>query len=166
MTGITYVVTHQDLRAIKVGCTSARSNRLEYLERRGWTPYRHLAVETTRLARQIEQATLFELRFRLHVPPYLKVDQLPNGGWTETASAALIGAPEVWEIVCEQAGLAQLNPDVGRGMRQPPAHRRQRGDTPRYVAAARSEAARTARAAQLAAPNQPRPKHAANEEQK
>ena len=158
MTGITYVVTHPDLRAVKVGCTSSRSNRLEYLERRGWAPYRHLAVQTTRLARQIEQATLFELRFRLLVPPYLKADQLPNGGWTETASAALISASEVWEIVCEQAGLSQLNPDAGRGMRQPPAHRRQRGDTPRYVAAARSEAARTARVAQLAAPNQPRPK--------
>lgn len=143
MTAYTYVVTHPGFRAVKVGYASDRSKRLEHLQRRGWEPYRRLVVSTGSAARRIEQAVLFELRFRLYVPPYLTEAQMTNGGWTETSSLALISASQVWDIACEQAGLLHLDPTVGRGrwMRQPPRHyQRRKGDTPRYVAAARRQA--------------------------
>lgn len=139
MTGTTYVLTHPGYRAVKVGYVSGKSKRLEYLARRGWKPYRHLVVTTGALARQVEQATLFEIRFRLHVPPYLTDAQLVHGGRTETSSLALVSASQVWDIVCEQAGLIHLNPTVGRGrwLRVPPPHRRRKGDTQPYSTVAR-----------------------------
>lgn len=142
MNGITYVVTHSEFRAVKVGYSSTRSNRLENLGNLGWHTYRYLSVASRELARQIEQAAIFELRFRLYVPPYLTDEQLVGGGKTETASAALVSAAELWEIVCEQAGLLHLASTSGRGrwLRNPPVNLRRKGDTPRYGAVARKEA--------------------------
>ncbi|MCX5176736.1 hypothetical protein [Streptomyces virginiae] len=142
MTALTYVAAHADLRAVKVGYTSAASNRLEGLARHGWKTHRSLTLVTGQLARQIEQATLFELRFRLHVPTYLTKEQLPQDGWTETSSIGLISPGAVWDIVCEQAVLIQLNAAADRAwwLRRPPTHRRTKGDTPKYVAAARKQA--------------------------
>lgn len=143
MTALTYIITHADFRAVKVGCITGTSNRLEYFARRGWEHYRSLAVCSKQLAHQIEQATLFEVRFRLHIPPYLTEAQMDNGGWTETSSLALIGAAQVWDIACEQAGLIRLAPNVRRGrpMRQPPAHRRSKGDALPFHPIAKTEAA-------------------------
>jgi hypothetical protein len=130
MTGITYVYTHPGFRAIKVGYTSIRSRRLQELARRGWEPYRTLLLATSDLARQTEQAALFEIRHRLHVPQYLTAAQMVNG-WTETSSLALITASRVWDVVCEQAGQIQLSPSVGRA---PDGRRRNGGTPPRRVA--------------------------------
>jgi hypothetical protein len=125
MTGITYVLTHPDFRAVKVGYTTVGSHRLEDLGRRGWQPYRTLAVATPQLARQIEQAALFEIRFRLYVPQYLTAMDMRHG-WTETSSLALITARQVWDAVCKQAGLIQMSPVIAR----PPDGRRNNGGTP------------------------------------
>ncbi len=164
MTGITYVVTHPGFRSVKVGYTGAKSDRREQLARRGWEPYRDLVVTTHQVARRIEQATIFDLRFRLYIPPHLIGSQMPDGGWSETASISLISARELWDLVCEQAALVQLEPTAQKvrpPRHIPVQHRRTKGDTPRYVRSARIEAARTARAAQVGAPNQSEPKNAA-----
>jgi hypothetical protein len=165
MTGVTYVLTHSALGSVKVGYTTTRSNRIDYLIRNGWDAYRYLFSESGAVARQVEQETLFELRHRLYIPAHLTADVLPDGGWTETSSLSLISAQQLWDIVCEQAGRVQLSPGRGRWMRRPPAHyRRRKGDTPRFVRAARVEAARTARAAQIFAPNQTAPKAATKDQ--
>lgn len=114
MTGLTYVLTHPDFRAVKVGCTTSSSRRLEYFGRRGWEPYRSLAVASRSLARQVEQASLFEIRFHLYVPHYLTHAEMRYGGWSETSSLGLITAREVWEVVCEQAASLVMSPTVGR----------------------------------------------------
>lgn len=126
MTGITYVVIHPGFRAVKVGFTAIGSCRLEDLGRRGWEPYRTLAVVTQELARQVEQAALFEIRFRRYVPHYLTSTEMPKGGWTETASLNLIAARDVWDVVCEQASVIQLGPAIERA----PDGRRRNGGTP------------------------------------
>lgn len=126
MTGLTYVLTHPGFRAVKVGCTTSKSRRLEYFGRRGWEPYRTLAVATQSLARQVEQATLFKIRFHLYVPPYLTEIEMRYGGWSETSSLGLISAQEIWDVVCEQAGAIQLAPVLGRA----PDGRRQNGGNP------------------------------------
>lgn len=125
MTALTYVVTHPGFRAVKVGYATTNSRRLEELGRRGWEPYRALAVATNELARQIEQAALFELRHRRYVPPFLTSVEM-RIGWTETASLGLTSARELWGIVCEQAALIQLSATVTG----PPDGRRRNGGTP------------------------------------
>ena len=115
MTGITYVFIHPSLRSVKVGYTTPSANRFRELIRRGWTPYRRLNSKSATLAREIEQAALFDIRFRLYIPPHLCSEQMTGiDGWTETSSLALITATEAWEIVCQQAALIQLAPSIGR----------------------------------------------------
>jgi hypothetical protein len=127
MTGITYVFIHPGFQSVKVGYTTLSANRLRELTRRGWTPYRRLHTKSATLAREIEQAALFDIRFRLYVPPHLSREQLLGiDGWTETSSLALISATEVWEVVCQQAALIQMAPSIGR----PPDGRRNNGGTP------------------------------------
>ncbi|WP_329114486.1 hypothetical protein [Streptomyces sp. NBC_01353] len=146
MTGLTYVLTHPGFRAVKVGYTTTKSRRLEYFIRRGWQPYRMLFLATHAMARDVEQATLFELRFRLHVPPYLTETDMNYGGWSETSSVGLIRPEDVWGVVCEQGAVAFLSPTIGRapdGRRfnggTPP--RRVAGDTVAYSAIAKKQAA-------------------------
>jgi hypothetical protein len=126
MTGLAYVLTHPEFRAVKVGCTTSNSRRLEYFGRRGWEPYRSLTVATRSLARQIEQATLFEIRFHLYVPHYLTGTEMRYSGWSETSSLGLITAREVWDVVCEQAAALVLSPTIGRVADR----RRRNGGTP------------------------------------
>lgn len=146
MTGITYVFIHPGLQSVKVGYTTPSAKRFGELVRRGWAPYRCLHSKSPKLAREIEQAALFDIRFRLYVPPHLFREQLPGiDGWTETSSLALISAAEVWEIVCLQAALIQMAPAIGRpqdGRRSnggtPPVRRP--GDTQPYSPIARAQA--------------------------
>jgi hypothetical protein len=126
MTGLTYVITHPGFRAVKIGCTTSDSRRLEYFGRRGGEPYRTLAVATQSIARHVEQAALFEIRFRLYVPPYLTATEMRYGGWSETSSLGLITASDVWNVVCEQAAAFVLSPTIGRA----PDGRRNNGGTP------------------------------------
>lgn len=127
MTGITYVLTHPGFRAVKLGYTTTDSRRLEQLGRRGWEPYRTLVAATHELARQVEQAALFEIRFRRYVPQYLTAVEIRHG-WTETSSLGLITAREVWDVVCDQAGAVQLAPVIRRA---PDGRRRNGGIPPR-----------------------------------
>lgn len=127
MTGITYVFVHPDLQSVKVGYTTPSATRFRELGRRGWTPYRCLHSRSATLAREIEQAALFDIRFRLRVPPHLRREQLLGiDGWTETSSLTLVDANQVWEIVCQQAALIQLAPVI----EGPPDGRRSNGGTP------------------------------------
>jgi hypothetical protein len=126
VTGLTYVLTHPGFRAVKVGYTTPKSKRLEDLGRRGWEVFRRLEVATPKVAREIEQAALFEIRHRLYIPSYLTQFEMRQFGWTETSSLGLITAREVWDIVCSQAGMVYLSPCVIG----PPDGRRRNGGTP------------------------------------
>jgi hypothetical protein len=146
MTGVTYVVVHPWLQSVKVGFTSPSATRLRDLSSRGWSLYRTLDSKTPELAREIEQATLFDIRFRLYVPAHLTEPQMFGlAGWTETSSLALISAREVWDLLCEQAAIVQLAPVVsgppdGRRNNGGTPPRRLRGDTLPYSRMARTQA--------------------------
>lgn len=150
MTGITYVMTHLEFRSVKVGHTGSEESRVSQLMKHGWQPYRHLRSATIEQARSIEQATLFYVRFRLCIPVHLTRAHMGHAaGWTETSSAALISARSTWELVCEHAALEQMAPVVQKvrpvSTYRPVPPLRRKGDTPRYVKVARTEASRTAR---------------------
>lgn len=145
--GTVYVAVQPDLGSVKVGCMTARSRRPERLGRYGWVLQQRLDLADVGLARDIEQAVLFDVRYRLLVPVHLTVNELPNG-WTETASSTLVSADQMWELVGEQAGAHYLAPIVRKvppRRTSPIPPRRTPGDTPRYSRAARSAAAFTAR---------------------
>ncbi|WP_405883624.1 hypothetical protein OG747_36585 [Streptomyces sp. NBC_01384] len=125
MTAVVYVLSHPEFRAVKIGFAATKSNRLEELGRRGWHPYRTLIVATPELAREMEQAALFEIRYRRFVPHFLTSAEVRHG-WTETFSLGLITAREVWDIVCWQAAMTYFAPHVTG----PPDGRRRNGGTP------------------------------------
>ena len=125
MTALTYVITHPEFRAVKIGYTDSKSRRLEAFGRRGWRPYRALEVATSEIARCIEQASLFDIRHRRLVPQYLTANEM-QFGWTETSSLGLVTAREVWDLVCWQASLIYLAPHVTG----PTDGRRRNGGTP------------------------------------
>lgn len=155
--GLTYVLTHPALQSIKVGCTTHQSRRLHDLWRRhGWVPYKRLQVASKGVAETVEQGVLMHLRHRLYLPSHLTAEL--TDGWTETVSARLIEVEAVWNLVCEEAARLQMEPTLGAfkpTLHQPSLHhKRTKGDTPKFVRAARVEAARTARAAQVGARNQ------------
>lgn len=125
MTALIYVLSHPGFRALKIGFAATKSGRLEELGRRGWQPYRTLTVVTPDLAREIEQAALFEVRYRRLVPHFLTSQELRHG-WTETFSLSLLPSREAWNIVCLQAGMTYLAPHIVG----PPDGRRRNGGTP------------------------------------
>lgn len=148
--GIVYVIAHDCLGAVKVGCSSAGTDRIGTFARDGWQPFRRLRTATPDHARTVEQATLFHLRHRLYIQPFLTARHMPAGGWTETSSINLISPGCLWDLVCEQAGLFQMSPVVlkapdGRRRNGGTPPRRRPGDTARYHAAARLAASETAR---------------------
>ncbi|MEU0200905.1 MULTISPECIES: hypothetical protein [unclassified Streptomyces] len=142
--GVTYVMTHPELHSVKVGYTHSGSDRMYTLRKLGWRDFGVLVVATHRLARDIEQATLLQIRCRHLVPVHLTAELMPLG-WTETISASLLPPQTVWDLVCEQAAWAQLAPSVTR---PPDARRRnggapprrRRGDTLPYSRMARTQA--------------------------
>jgi len=145
MNGVTYVLIHPDFRAVKVGQTTAKAKRLGELGRRGWNVYRRLEVATAGLAREIEQAVLFELRHRRYIPPYLTQNEMRTFGWTETSSLGLITAEEVWDLVCQQAAATYLAPHIvgppdGRRNNGSVPPRRRPGDSLPYSSLARRQA--------------------------
>ncbi|NUV64290.1 GIY-YIG nuclease family protein [Streptomyces sp. CAI-85] len=140
-TPLVYVITHPELAAVKVGQSSTRSARLAEFGRAGWQTYRTLHLPTVPLAYETEQRALFELRHRMHLPPYLTAEQLP-AGWTETVSAGTAPPAIVWDIVCAEAGRILLG--GGRPARRPSANRRR---VERPLAEADLDAARKLHAA-------------------
>jgi hypothetical protein len=146
--GVTYVLTHPEFRSVKVGCTTYQSRRLLDLWRRhGWVPYKQLRLASKGLAETVEQGVILQLRHRLGFPAHL-THELVSAGWTETVSERLIDAEGVWNLVCDEAAALQMAPVVGSfkplSHRPPIQHRRTKGDTPKYVKAARTQARITA----------------------
>jgi hypothetical protein len=112
-----YVITHPALESVKIGHGAEggeQQDRVERLGRYGWQIYRRLFVASPEFAYTIEQATLFQIRHRLHAPQHLPTGAIPIGGWTETVSAALVPPRRVWDVLCAEAGVAWLASDQPR----------------------------------------------------
>ncbi|MFE0974307.1 hypothetical protein [Streptomyces rochei] len=118
-------MTHPEFNSVKVGYTHSGSARFRDLRKLGWRDFGVLVVATHRLARDIKQATLLQIRCRHLVPVHLTAGLMPFG-WTETISASLLSPLAVWDLVCEEAAWAHLAPSVTR----PPDRRRNNGGIP------------------------------------
>jgi hypothetical protein len=107
-----YLLTSKELGAHKIGVANLNTGRLEKHKRRGWTVYSTydcMGLDAFR----IETATLRWLRYELGLPPYLE----EGDGWSETVSAALIDADEIWQKVMDVAATSEPNPKLRRPTR-------------------------------------------------
>jgi hypothetical protein len=101
--GFLYLMTHKELGAHKVGIGgySSSSNRIEQHQKQGWDLYRTLDFKTAELAYLVEQEVLNWIRLDLGLLQYLALEQMPQGGHTETVDASEIDLPAIWAKVEE-----------------------------------------------------------------
>ena len=105
--GFIYVMTHDELSAVKVGIggDASKMNRINQHKKYGWTLYKRLTLDTAEEAYEIEQAVMSWLRYDLGLPRFLSSEEMPQGGHTETFSAEEIDSWTIWEEVTRVAGL-------------------------------------------------------------
>jgi hypothetical protein len=104
-----YLVTHTALGAAKIGVSDAPGSRIAQHRRAGWQLLAAFQV-SAEMACAIEDDVLRWWRRNLGLPPYLKRDQMPQGGWTETVAAARIDLAATVAHVCELALLPEAKP--------------------------------------------------------
>ena len=101
--GFLYLMTHQEFNAHKIGIGGFASltNRIEQHKKHGWKLYKSLDFETAERAYEIEQEILNWIRVELGLPQYLVIEQMPQGGHTETLDASEVALPTLWSKVEE-----------------------------------------------------------------
>ncbi|MFJ8434769.1 hypothetical protein ACIQ9P_26060 [Kitasatospora sp. NPDC094019] len=99
-----YVMSNAHREAGKVGIASLRPrrSRLSVMRPDGWRQYRSLSCASGTEAYEIEQKVLDTLR-DLGVPQFLRQDELPQNGATETFALADMSVEEVWMLVLRTA---------------------------------------------------------------
>lgn len=98
-----YLMLHPELNSLKVGVGghSAKNDRIEAHKKYGWVLFKQQSFATGDIAYQIEQETLSWLRVDLGLPKFLVIEQMPQGGHTETIDASEIDLPTIWAKVEE-----------------------------------------------------------------
>lgn len=99
---LVYLITHPPLGAAKVGISDTAGSRLAEHRREGWQLLAAFRVAADAAA-AIEADVLSWWRDNLRLPPYLGRDQMPQGGWTETAAAGAIDLAATVAHICELA---------------------------------------------------------------
>lgn len=104
-----YVVTNKRHSAIKVGITSLSSSnsRINDHIRNGWKLESQWNVASLRLALNIEQSVIRWWRSELSAKPCLTQQQMPQGGYTETAALSQV------DISCTLERIASLLTETG-----------------------------------------------------
>ena len=90
--GIIYLLLHLERRAAKVGISTklAKASRIDSHVRRGWTYLYDWSTPTGRQAQIIEQNILDWWEDAMGSMPFFAQDDMPEGGYTETASLDII----------------------------------------------------------------------------
>jgi hypothetical protein len=101
--GFLYLMTHKGLGAHKIGIGGFKSsvNRIEQHKKHEWELFKSLDFQTAELAYEAEQFILNWIRTDLGLPQYLAIEQMPQGGHTETVDASEIDLPTIWAKVEE-----------------------------------------------------------------
>jgi hypothetical protein len=121
---VVYLITHTDLRAVKIGITDSSGSRLKKHSTRGWQVLCTVAVPGER-ALLIEDEILDWWRGELALPAYLGPQEMKQGGWTETVNAEEIDlAVTIRRIrhLAEAPGQAETStshPAVGEQLSRP-----------------------------------------------
>lgn len=105
-----YLITHAGYGAAKIGIGDMAGSRLAQHRREGWQILAAFQV-AAKAAVAIEHKVLRRWRHDLGLPSYLKREQMPQGGWTETVAAGRIDLAATVAQICELA----LSPDSRPG---------------------------------------------------
>lgn len=110
-----YVIVHEEYAAVKVGISarSARSGRLRAHTDQRWEVVGIVERLTHHQAKGVEDAA--KTWMRTLSGPALTAEQMPQGGYTETAAADLVPPEKLWAQVKELAarhGGLPLRPDA------------------------------------------------------
>ena len=86
--GVIYLLRRDDYFVLKIGITTraTKSNRVERHEGYGWTVVAQWDVPTGDVAEQVERRVLHRWREVFGAPAAVTREQMPQGGWSETAS--------------------------------------------------------------------------------
>lgn len=106
---LVYVIVHAALATAKIGVSDAAGSRIAEHRRAGWQLIAafHVAAYA---ACAIEDDVLRWWRRNLRLPPYLKREQMPQGGWTETVALDSIDLAATVGHVCELALSPEAKP--------------------------------------------------------
>ncbi len=105
--GLVYLVRHEAFFSAKVGVTTsgARADRLQHHARGGWEVVGTWAVPTGEVAQSVETAVLRWWRAELGAPHSVSRSEMPQGGWSETASLLWVDLDDT---------IARINTEVER----------------------------------------------------
>lgn len=94
---LVYAYAHPRLRAVKIGVTSdlLRRRRLNQLSNGGWQQLKIWRCQPGELALVIERRLLAQLRERCGSQPFLRREDMPRGGHTETFDALVVEPAEL-----------------------------------------------------------------------
>lgn len=99
--GVVYLLRHDGYNAIKVGISSDASayDRTGHHAQHGWEVIETWAIGSGAQAADIERAVLRWWRDDLGAPIALGSDDMPQGGWTETAALFYVDANETASLI-------------------------------------------------------------------
>ena len=100
---IVYLITNDELGAHKIGIAAQTSQRMKAHKRNGWQTFKTLKTEDGYIAKKIEDDVLNWWRSELGLGHFLLPEQMPQGGFTETADSMQITLVETWEKVLKYA---------------------------------------------------------------
>ncbi|GAA3808643.1 hypothetical protein GCM10022206_53940 [Streptomyces chiangmaiensis] len=100
---LVYAYQHHGFRAVKIGVTSdlSRGRRLSEMRNGGWHQLKTWLCEPGELALTIERAVLVEMRFRCGPQPFLRPEDMPMGGHTETFDALVVEPSDLVGLINE-----------------------------------------------------------------
>ena len=90
-----YLIEHSEFHAFKVGVMNIGTDRLASHKARGWSLYDNWGFDNGEQALNVETKTLRWLRGEKRVDPFLFPKDMPQSGFSETASLAHISLDEV-----------------------------------------------------------------------
>lgn len=98
-----YLMLHPEFNSLKIGVggKSAKKDRIDSHKRFGWVLFKQKTFETGEIAYRIEQEVLGWLRVDKGLQKFLVLEQMPQGGHTETVDASEIDLPTIWAKVLE-----------------------------------------------------------------
>ncbi len=99
---LVYLITHAELGAAKVGISDTAGLRLAQHRRKGWQILAVFQV-TAKAAMAIEADVLKWWRAELALPSFLRHNQMPQGGWTETVAAGSVDLAATVTRICSKA---------------------------------------------------------------
>ena len=100
---VVYLITHSVLLAHKIGIGNPSdlkaNDRIEIHKKYGWEIFKTWEFEDGKNAQKIEKEALRVIRKELHLPIFLSMSEMPQGGQTETVDAEEISLRELEKII-------------------------------------------------------------------